>query len=152
MNGLAQFECVAEGNPPPSVFWSKEGSQVSSCNKFRGGSKKYRLMRIKILRSVSQKVADANQFSGVDVCRNHSRRHARHRLRHPQHSRREEGGRRLLHLHGALRRRLLSDQGLSRGSFLVSTYSTQLAKKTVYILLCIAFGNLVSIYLGFHGT
>ena len=29
MNGLAQFECVAEGNPPPSVFWSKEGSQVS---------------------------------------------------------------------------------------------------------------------------
>ncbi len=27
MNGIAKFECVADGNPPPSVFWSKEGSQ-----------------------------------------------------------------------------------------------------------------------------
>ncbi len=27
MNGIATFECVAEGNPPPSVFWTKEGSQ-----------------------------------------------------------------------------------------------------------------------------
>lgn len=28
MNGIAKFDCVAEGNPPPSVFWKKEGSQV----------------------------------------------------------------------------------------------------------------------------
>lgn len=28
LNGIATFDCVAEGNPPPSVFWSKEGSQV----------------------------------------------------------------------------------------------------------------------------
>lgn len=28
LNGVATFECVAEGNPPPSVFWTKEGSQV----------------------------------------------------------------------------------------------------------------------------
>jgi roundabout axon guidance receptor 2 len=28
LNGLASFECVATGNPPPSVFWTKEGSQV----------------------------------------------------------------------------------------------------------------------------
>ena len=35
MNGLAQFECVAEGNPPPSVFWAKEGSQVSYTQGFR---------------------------------------------------------------------------------------------------------------------
>ncbi|XKL63096.1 hypothetical protein PGB90_005460 [Kerria lacca] len=28
LNGIATFECVAEGNPPPSVFWTKEGSQV----------------------------------------------------------------------------------------------------------------------------
>ncbi|XP_073968953.1 roundabout homolog 2-like isoform X2 [Rhodnius prolixus] len=27
-NGLAKFDCAARGNPPPSVFWSKEGSQV----------------------------------------------------------------------------------------------------------------------------
>ena len=27
MNGIAKFECVAGGNPPPSVFWTKEGSQ-----------------------------------------------------------------------------------------------------------------------------
>ncbi|PSN32273.1 hypothetical protein C0J52_24864 [Blattella germanica] len=27
LNGLASFECVAMGNPPPSVFWTKEGSQ-----------------------------------------------------------------------------------------------------------------------------
>lgn len=27
MNGIAKFECVAEGNPPPSIFWTKEGSQ-----------------------------------------------------------------------------------------------------------------------------
>lgn len=27
LNGMAKFECVAEGNPPPSVFWTKEGSQ-----------------------------------------------------------------------------------------------------------------------------
>ena len=27
MNGIAKFECVAKGNPPPSVFWTKEGSQ-----------------------------------------------------------------------------------------------------------------------------
>ena len=27
MNGIAKFECVASGNPPPSVFWTKEGSQ-----------------------------------------------------------------------------------------------------------------------------
>ncbi|KAG8254706.1 Roundabout 1 [Homalodisca vitripennis] len=28
LNGIARFECAAQGNPPPSVFWSKEGSQV----------------------------------------------------------------------------------------------------------------------------
>ncbi|KAK6632671.1 hypothetical protein RUM43_013441 [Polyplax serrata] len=28
LNGIATFECVAKGNPPPSVFWTKEGSQV----------------------------------------------------------------------------------------------------------------------------
>lgn len=27
MNGIAKFECEASGNPPPSVFWTKEGSQ-----------------------------------------------------------------------------------------------------------------------------
>lgn len=27
VNGAAKFECVATGNPPPSVFWTKEGSQ-----------------------------------------------------------------------------------------------------------------------------
>ena len=27
MNGIAKFECQATGNPPPSVFWTKEGSQ-----------------------------------------------------------------------------------------------------------------------------
>lgn len=28
LNGVATFDCVASGNPPPSVFWSKEGSQM----------------------------------------------------------------------------------------------------------------------------
>ncbi|XP_068086117.1 protein sax-3 [Anabrus simplex] len=28
LNGIATFECVARGNPPPSVFWTKEGSQM----------------------------------------------------------------------------------------------------------------------------
>lgn len=28
LNGMANFECVASGNPPPSVFWTKEGSQM----------------------------------------------------------------------------------------------------------------------------
>jgi hypothetical protein len=27
MSGLAKFECVASGNPQPSVYWTKEGSQ-----------------------------------------------------------------------------------------------------------------------------
>lgn len=27
MNGIAKFECVVDGNPPPSIFWTKEGSQ-----------------------------------------------------------------------------------------------------------------------------
>lgn len=27
LNGVATFDCVAAGNPPPSVFWTKEGSQ-----------------------------------------------------------------------------------------------------------------------------
>ena len=27
MNGIARFDCTASGNPPPSVFWTKEGSQ-----------------------------------------------------------------------------------------------------------------------------
>lgn len=27
INGMAKFECVASGNPQPSVFWTKEGSQ-----------------------------------------------------------------------------------------------------------------------------
>ncbi|KAM7342001.1 roundabout guidance receptor 1 isoform 2-T7 [Cochliomyia hominivorax] len=28
LNGVAQFPCVADGNPPPSVFWTKEGSST----------------------------------------------------------------------------------------------------------------------------
>ena len=28
LNGIASFECVASGNPPPSIFWAKEGSQI----------------------------------------------------------------------------------------------------------------------------
>ncbi|XP_037954600.1 protein sax-3 isoform X2 [Teleopsis dalmanni] len=28
LNGVAQFACVADGNPPPSVFWTKEGSST----------------------------------------------------------------------------------------------------------------------------
>lgn len=28
LNGVATFDCVAHGNPPPSVFWSREGSQM----------------------------------------------------------------------------------------------------------------------------
>ncbi|CAD7078040.1 unnamed protein product [Hermetia illucens] len=28
LNGVATFDCVANGNPPPSVFWTKEGSQM----------------------------------------------------------------------------------------------------------------------------
>ncbi|XP_037046753.1 roundabout homolog 2 [Bradysia coprophila] len=28
LNGVATFDCVAQGGPPPSVFWSKEGSQM----------------------------------------------------------------------------------------------------------------------------
>lgn len=28
LNGIANFDCVAQGNPPPSVFWTREGSQV----------------------------------------------------------------------------------------------------------------------------
>lgn len=28
MNGVATFDCGASGSPPPSVFWTKEGSQV----------------------------------------------------------------------------------------------------------------------------
>ncbi|XP_064470549.1 protein sax-3-like isoform X2 [Ornithodoros turicata] len=28
LNGVAKFECVATGNPPPSVFWTREGNQV----------------------------------------------------------------------------------------------------------------------------
>jgi hypothetical protein len=27
INGVAKFECLATGNPQPSVFWTKEGSQ-----------------------------------------------------------------------------------------------------------------------------
>lgn len=27
INGVAKFECVASGNPQPSVFWTKEGSK-----------------------------------------------------------------------------------------------------------------------------
>ena len=27
LNGIAKFDCAADGNPPPSVFWTKEGSQ-----------------------------------------------------------------------------------------------------------------------------
>lgn len=28
LNEVASFECSASGNPPPSVFWTKEGSQM----------------------------------------------------------------------------------------------------------------------------
>ncbi|XP_065209476.1 roundabout homolog 2-like [Planococcus citri] len=28
LNGIATFTCVTKGNPPPSVFWTKEGSQM----------------------------------------------------------------------------------------------------------------------------
>ncbi|KAG5861124.1 Roundabout-like protein 2, partial [Gonioctena quinquepunctata] len=28
LNGVVEFHCSATGNPPPSVFWSKEGSQI----------------------------------------------------------------------------------------------------------------------------
>lgn len=28
LNGVANFPCEAQGNPKPSVFWTKEGSQV----------------------------------------------------------------------------------------------------------------------------
>ncbi|XP_055837624.1 roundabout homolog 2 isoform X2 [Episyrphus balteatus] len=28
LNGVARFQCVADGNPPPSVFWTKEGSSM----------------------------------------------------------------------------------------------------------------------------
>lgn len=28
LNGVAKFECVASGNPQPSVFWTREGNQV----------------------------------------------------------------------------------------------------------------------------
>ncbi|XP_018323057.1 roundabout homolog 2-like isoform X2 [Agrilus planipennis] len=28
LNSVVEFHCVATGNPPPSVFWSKEGSQL----------------------------------------------------------------------------------------------------------------------------
>lgn len=28
LNGVAKFDCVATGNPPPSVFWTREGNQV----------------------------------------------------------------------------------------------------------------------------
>lgn len=28
LNGVAEFHCTATGNPPPSVFWTKEGSQM----------------------------------------------------------------------------------------------------------------------------
>ncbi|KAK4877040.1 hypothetical protein RN001_009546 [Aquatica leii] len=28
LNGIVEFHCAASGHPPPSVFWSKEGSQL----------------------------------------------------------------------------------------------------------------------------
>ncbi|KAL3208040.1 hypothetical protein MRX96_039317, partial [Rhipicephalus microplus] len=28
LNGVAKFHCLATGNPPPSVFWTREGNQV----------------------------------------------------------------------------------------------------------------------------
>ncbi|XP_037517448.1 roundabout homolog 1 [Rhipicephalus sanguineus] len=28
LNGVAKFDCLATGNPPPSVFWTREGNQV----------------------------------------------------------------------------------------------------------------------------
>ena len=28
INGIAKLDCVANGNPPPSVFWTREGNQV----------------------------------------------------------------------------------------------------------------------------
>ena len=30
LNGIAKFDCVAQGNPPPSVFWAKEVSTVET--------------------------------------------------------------------------------------------------------------------------
>ena len=29
LNGIAKFDCVAQGNPPPSVFWAKEVNSKS---------------------------------------------------------------------------------------------------------------------------
>lgn len=28
LNGMATFDCTASGNPKPSIFWTKEGSQT----------------------------------------------------------------------------------------------------------------------------
>lgn len=28
LNSVVEFHCSARGNPPPSVFWNKEGSQL----------------------------------------------------------------------------------------------------------------------------
>ncbi|XP_067137945.1 roundabout homolog 1-like isoform X3 [Centruroides vittatus] len=28
LNGISKFECVATGNPPPSIFWTREGNQA----------------------------------------------------------------------------------------------------------------------------
>ena len=30
LNGIAKFDCVAQGNPPPSVFWAKEVRTVET--------------------------------------------------------------------------------------------------------------------------
>ena len=36
LNGIAKFDCVAQGNPPPSVFWAKEVNMILYCQSVSG--------------------------------------------------------------------------------------------------------------------
>ena len=47
LNGIAKFDCVTQGNPPPSVFWAKEVSTVEisiHLNKFAMASSSHHCM------------------------------------------------------------------------------------------------------------